>query len=114
MKEIAAVVEKYDVGALVVLHLPGHSEWMTKLNPSYSCARFTDGGIRIRAKAEDFGGDTKQRDQKLTDTANMLMHLSTIGGEQALIIGQVSKAVDKLLEADHGDGQHTSETDQNN
>jgi hypothetical protein len=114
MEEIKAIISKYDIGAVVVLHAPSFVEYLTRINPSYSCASFIENGIRVRAKTEDFGGSVEIRNQKLKDTANMLYNLSTVGGEIILGLADVSEQVDELLGSEHLGGSHTSHRQQNN
>jgi hypothetical protein len=116
MEEIKAILDKHDIAAVVVLHEPSFIECLTRINPSYSCASFTEKeeGIRVRAKLEDFGGDQEIRNQKLADTANMLHNLSMVGMKICYDVGQVSVQVDKLLGAEHYGGDHTSHRQQNN
>lgn len=115
MEEIKSILKKYDVGAVVVLHLPGSSEYFNRLNPSYSCVIQEGDNIRIRARAkEDFGGDYKARDIKIANTSNMLNLLGITAGSQALAITEVSQQFDKIVDADHTDLGHSSQTEQNN
>ncbi len=114
MEEIKAILIKHDIAAVVVLHSPPFSEYSTHINPSYSCASFVDNVFRVRAKAEDFGGNVEIRNQKLKDTANMLHHLSTVGKQISSGLAEVSEQVDKHLDAEHVGGSHTSHTQQDN
>lgn len=115
MQEIKAVIEKYDIAALVVLHTPGNSEYLLELSPTYSCAKFEGNNLRIRAKlVDDFKGDKKAHKQKLTDTSNMLSSLSETGGRTILSLMDVSDKLDKIIDAEHFGGGHTSHITQNN
>lgn len=115
MEEIKKVCSKYDVAALVVLHTPGFSEYMNRLDPSYSCVIQNGDEIRVRARAnEDFNGDKEARNKKIADTANMFHHLSEIGMRQGLAISEVSKKVNEIVNAEHFGGGHSSNTQQNN
>lgn len=113
MEEIKAVIAKYDIAAVVVLHEPDFVEYFTKIDPSYSCASFIEGGVRVRSKAEDFGGDVEIRNQKLKDTANLLQSLSTVGMKNTLELAEISEQIDKLLGSEHYGGDHTSHRQQN-
>ncbi len=115
MEEVKEILNKYDIGALVVLHTPGHSEYLNKINPSYSCAKFeSDEAVRFRAKKADFGGDVEARNKKLTDTSNMLNLLGEVGARISLSMLDLSKRFDKIVDAEHGEGGHSSHSTQNN
>lgn len=78
MAEINAILNKHDIGGYIMLHEPGFSEFRTRIDPSWSIARFqsVDGreAIRVRALAADFGGDIEANRKALGDTINMLVH----------------------------------------
>ncbi len=114
IEEIKEILKKHDIAAVVVLSAPDFVEYLTRIDPSYSCASFIEGGIRVRAKKEDFGGNVEIRNQKLRDTANMLHNLSTVGMRNTLELSEVSQQVDKLLGSEHYGGDQTSHTQQNN
>lgn len=113
-EEIKAVIKKYDIAALIVLHTPYHSEYVNEITPSYSCMKWNGDELRIRAKLkEDFNGDKKAMEKKLADTSNMLRLLSEVGGKQLLELMKVSYFVDELLGSTHTDRGHSSHTEQN-
>lgn len=114
MQEIEAIITKYDIAAVVVLHEPSFVEYLSKIDPSYSCASYIENGIRVRAKTADFGGDVEIRNQKLKDTANMLHNLAMRTALVNLPLLETSEAVDKLLGSEHYGGDDTSHTQQNN
>jgi hypothetical protein len=114
MEEIKAIMKKYDCGGIVVLHLPGHSEYLFKIDPSYSCARFENGRVRINVKAMHYDNDKKLRDHFVTNTSNMFSLLSEVGGRLVLNLMDVSKTLDNAVQAEHTDGGHSSHTEQNN
>ena len=114
MEEIKEILKKHDIAASVVLHTPGWAEYLLRIDPSYSCATLSEKGIRVKAKAEDFGGNVDLLGEVLTNTANMLHNLHTVGLHNSTALGEVSKQVDQLLESQHLDGGHTSHRQQNN
>jgi len=114
MEEMKAIIKKYDIAALIVLHTPGDSEYLNAITPSYSCMKWNGDELRIRAKLkEDFNGDKKAMEEKLAATSNMLRLLAEVGGQQLLSIMKVSDFVDELLGSIHTDGGHSSHTEQN-
>lgn len=113
-EEIKQILQKYDIAGNVVLHTPGHSEYLLHITPTYSCAWLENDSVRFRAKKEDYNGNVIVRNQKISDTANMLRLLSDTSGNNALALLQVSDQFDDLISADHGDSSHTSHSTQNN
>lgn len=114
MEEIKAIIRKHDIGAMVILHAPGFSEYYMNISPSYSCAKHDGDTVRIKAKLKDFNGDKKAWQVKVTDTSNMLTHLGETGARTSMSILNVSEQLDKLIDAEHFGGGHSSHTDQNN
>lgn len=113
MEDIKAVLNKYDIAAMVVLHTPGHSEYLMRIDPTYSCAKTDGDSIRIKAKIKDFP-DKKAWEERVSNTSNMLSLLGEVGGRTSINIMEVSKQLDKIVDAEHFDGGHTSHTEQNN
>lgn len=113
-EEIKQILQKYDIAANVILHSPGHSEYLLHITPTYSCAWLENGMIRFRAKKKDYNGNAMIRDKKIADTLNMLRLLSDTAGRNALALIKVADQFDQIIGADHEDGEHTSHTTQNN
>ena len=114
MEEIKGIIKRYDVGAVVVLHLPNNSEFYQQISPTYSCAKHNGDHVRIRAKLADFNGDKEAWTKKVTDTSNMLNLLGTTAGKTAMMLLDVSEQLDKIIDAEHGNEGLTSHTTQNN
>lgn len=112
-EEIKAIIKKYDIAALVVLHTPGNSEYLMAIDPSYSCAKFEGDNLRVKAKKKDYPSIEAWK-QKIADTSNMLNLIGTTGGQIVMNILELSKRVDEVSGAEHDDGDHTSHTQQNN
>lgn len=114
-EEISKILEKHDIAGMIVLHTPGHSEYLLKIDPSYSCAQLSGDGLRVRARLkEDFNGDVAKFTQVKTDTSNMLELLSHTTGQMALNLMETADAVSKQTGSTHTGGSHTSSTTQNN
>lgn len=115
MQEIKDILSREDIAGVVVLHEPGHSEVLAKLDPTYSCVRANGDQIRVKAKLkEDFNGNKEAWTKKVSDSANMLHMLSVSAGNVALPIMEISDMVDKVLKSDHRGGGFSSHTTQNN
>lgn len=112
-EEIKAILKNYDIAASIVLHTPGHSEFILEITPSYSCAKLNHDSIRFKAKKSDFNNELK-RQQVISDTANMMNLLSETTAKNAMMLITVSEQFDKIVGADHGDSNFTSHTTQNN
>ena len=114
MVEIKEVLDKYDIAGIVAIHAPGFSEYLVKIDPSYSCAKPVEGGIRIRAKVSDFQGDLGKRDLKLAATSNMFNLLTQTIAVVTLPLMETSKELDEKLGAVHTDMGQTTEIGKDN
>jgi hypothetical protein len=106
--EIEAILKANDVGAHVVLHMPGFLENFGHYEPSYSRLRplLDEGGrivgMRIRSKLDlDYNGDKEKQLADLSATSNFLSGVSAILAQDAISLGEVSEALDKLVGAEH-------------
>lgn len=114
-QEIKEILDKHDIAGVVVLHTPGNSEYLVKLDPTYSCVKTENGGYRIKSNLqEDHKGDKQEQIKVQKETANMLNLLSTTVANIALPIMEMSETMDKVTNAHHTPGAHTSHTEQNN
>lgn len=129
MEEIKAIIEREDIAATVVLHdvireggteAHGFRETFVKVDPSYSCVFFERHGsetmLRIRSKLVDFNGDQNAQQKKVSETANMLMHLAQGSGDHALnFLNLLDIIDDKVAIAEIGDeGESFSSHEQQN
>lgn len=54
MEQIKQILQAHDIAAVVVLHTPEHSEFLMKIDPSYSVAKLVKEGLHIKTDpAED-------------------------------------------------------------
>jgi len=119
MEEIKEIMKKYDIAGIVSLHTPGHGEHFTRIDPSYSCAKFEtvegEMAIRVKAKKEEHNGDIEELTKKITDTANMFAVLCEGGSRILLPLIDVSTKLNNLTKATHfKTGDDSSHTQQNN
>ena len=122
MQEIKGILEKYDIAGLIALHTDGYGdnhgfgEFYLKIDPSYSVAKFVDSEtVNFRAKLkEDFNGNKRLMEYKLAATANMLNILTINGGSIAMGLMDLSERFDKIIDAEHGTGTITSQSDLDN
>lgn len=118
MAEIKAILERYDIGSVVVLHDVGFSEYHIKINPTYSVVKFDRFGQTLEivplASKGDFNKGIKAYREKLLATSNMLNVLATVGGSVALNVLEASKQFDKLVGAEHFPGEYLSQSEIDN
>lgn len=102
--KIKAIIDEYDIAAVVALHTPGHCEYIQKINPSYSCARVEDGGIVFEARKDTMG--QQELLQRLGDTVNMFQILTDVTVNLASGLIEVNEFIaDKVKEI--GDLSHS-------
>lgn len=101
--EIEAVVKKHDLGALVVLHTPGMTEFFYDITPSYSCVWIDEaaGQLRVKSKLADYGGDKEAQVRDQAATANMIHALANDAYSAANMFGSVAPFIDERLRAEH-------------
>ncbi len=115
MERVKAIMKEYDIAGTVILHTPGFSEFLIKIDPSYSCARLNGDELRIRAKLqEDFGGDKEAWNKKIEDTVNMIDHLGDVGGNISLNMFKTMDLLKQNLDIESTKGNYSSHTTQNN
>lgn len=114
MKDIENILKRYDIAGVVVLHTPGHSEHLLRINPTYSCAKIDGDRVTLKAKLSHYNGDAAARDEKGRDSANMFKLLGEHGGKTFLMLMEVSDELDRIVNAEHGEGGFTSQTTQDN
>lgn len=114
MERIKLILKSENVGASVVLHAPGFSEFYLHVDPDYSCAKMENNGVRIRAKLADFKGNKTNRDLAITDTINLLVHLADTSGQTSLMLYHLLDEVKKHIDFDSDEGNLSSHTTQNN
>ena len=122
MQQIKNILDAEDIAGLVVLHTPGHTEFLNKLDPSYSCVfpdKYRDpssgemlDGFRIKAKSSELG--IQKRNQLLHDTANMLAGINEVSGTLIMQNIEVEKLFEKNVEVVKGRGEWFSHEAQNN
>lgn len=114
IQEIKDILSREDIAGVVIVHEPGFSEFLVKVDPTYSCAKIQDGQLRVKSKKEDFKENPAMREKVVQNTANMLHMLGTNGGHCILPIMEMSSKVDRQIEAEHGRGRSSSHNTQNN
>lgn len=114
IQEIKDILSREDIAGVIILHEPGFSEFLVKLNPTYYCARIMDGQLKVKSKKNDFRENPAMRERIVSNTANMLHMLGTNGGHCILPIMEMSSKLDRQIEAEHGKGGFSNHNTQNN
>lgn len=115
MEEIKEILRKHDIAASIVLHTPGHGEFLNHITPTYSCGSIDEvnGKFELKGRKIHFKNEA-ERLNKLRDTANMLSIMADLTGRNALNLMQASDFTDKNLNSEHSSGDITSHNQQNN
>ena len=113
MQQIEAILKENDIAGFVVLHTPGHSEFLNHVTTSYSCAKIQPDGIHLKLNSSEIG--IQKATQIATDTLNMVTHIAKHTGECALFYMSAEDKLNKLLGGrNDGNGTMTSHIEQNN
>lgn len=100
-EEIKDILRKHDIAASMLLHTPGHSEYVNHLLTSYSCAyQYEDESIRFYCKSKEFKTKDEQIN-KLSATSNMLKMLTDGVGSNFMMLEPLSRKFDGLVNAKH-------------
>lgn len=86
LEKIKAIMEEYDMPGMVVLHVPGNTDFFWKVDSKHTALKFEFSpndphsvvGIRIRAKAAEFEGGAAERNYVLAATDNFLSHMNRV------------------------------------
>jgi hypothetical protein len=114
MQEIKDILSKHDIAGVVVIHTPGHTEYLNKLNPTYSCVKVNGDELRFKSKLADYNGDKAAWKKKTTDSVDMMHGISTTLGNLAVPLMMMSNKLDQQLDVERGPDDHSSHTTQNN
>lgn len=113
MEEIKAIAAKYDIGAVVILHTPGFSEYWLGVSPSYSGLKINGNELKLRIKRADFKSDSELIEQR-KNTSNMVEHLTGVSCALTDHLLRLQETVAKHIKADHTGGHHTSQHELDN
>jgi len=107
-KRIEKIMDAEGVAGIVILYEPQISEFLIKLEAPFSAVHRVnvglDQGFRIRAKAADFKGGEKERNQFLDNTVNMLVVLQDLLGITFMQVSEITNGLrDKFdIKEEHG------------
>lgn len=101
--KIEGILKEHDLGAVVVLHTPGMTEFFYDVTPSYSCAWIDEaaGQLRVKSKLADYGGDKNAQMLDQAATANMMHGLAADLLSAADMFGGIAPFLDGKLRAEH-------------
>lgn len=112
MEQIKDILKENDIAAFVVLHTPGHSEFLNHVQTSYSCATLVNGEIRLRLKSAEIGIDKAK--EVARDTLNMVTQLANHLAFNASCYIDTEKLLRDKWGGDDLPGEFTTHTQQNN
>ena len=112
MAEINAVLERHDIAAHVVLHEPGFSEYLWRIDPSWSVIRFgvessSVTGFRFRSKLEDYGGDKDLQKREQDASINMIVHFKDMLQRDGVIARNIEEVLKNHIDFEYGESVHT-------
>lgn len=110
--EIHAIIKKNDLAGFVCLTEPGFSEYLSIIDPSFSAVKFHGNGFRLRTN--DLKLSPREKNKLLENTSNTMSLLCTTVMKQGLMLSEISTQIDKVLNAKHTDGSHTSQIELDN
>jgi len=112
MDEIKNILKKHDIGGFLVIHTPGHSEFLNQVSPSYSCAFIENGAIRVKLKTAEVGKEKAR--QLALDTLNMVSCLAKNTAEHAILYMELEKMLKEKWSGEDFPGERSSHEQQNN
>lgn len=114
--EIKKILEEYDINGSVFLHTPGFSEYLHKINASYSCANLKQGEL-VFDHGTRFTKPDKQM-ARVRDTLNFLELARITTTATAQNYQMAAKIFHKWArqhyDITHGDAEHTSQDEIDN
>lgn len=119
MKEIEEIMKKHEATGIVVLHRPGHVEYLNKIASPHTCAfwRYSSMGkeARFKAKADMYPGGAEDRNKIVAQTSNMLGSVMDVLSQIWLMWDELTKFFDKHVGPhEHTMGTWSSHEQQNN
>ncbi len=95
MAEINFILTKYDLGGHVSLVSETDSEYLLKIDPSWSCAKLSERGVKIVAREKDFGSAQK-RDEVFAATVHLLLQIGDLGLQAKFFSSEIRDHLEKL------------------
>lgn len=102
MSEILGVFKKYDIGGHVTLVSKTHAQYAFVFDPSWSAIKPRgDVGVRLRATAEDFGGDKAARNKAIELSAHLLFQVRDMSLQSARQCQSLIEPLQAIVPIDH-------------
>ena len=102
--EISGILKKHDIAGYVMLMSETHSEFMFKLDPTWSACIVEDNTVRIRAKEKELGSKEAVH-RKAESTAHMLCQMKDLSAYGFKVSDQLISAMETVYEIDHQGGK---------
>jgi hypothetical protein len=100
MAEVKEVLAKYDIGAIVLLASPTHSEYLYEFSPTWSCAKIEGAQLRVKALRADFPSEEAQV-KCLKETIGMLAGFADLSAQSLEALTRVLKMLGEHLNIAH-------------
>lgn len=115
MEGIKEILKEHDIAGFIILHTPGFTEYLNKINPSYSCAYMDDleGGMRVKLKAADLPGGKAEAKKFAEDTWDMVVNMTEMIVVHADGYMRFEDMLRKHWGGESGGSTHTSHSSQN-
>lgn len=114
MQEMQEILKKYNIAGTICLHSPGFREYITHINPSWSCLWWDMDGkaIRMKATKDQFYGDAQLRNTIINNSMNMIQHFTEYAGSLFLMMDNLTQTLkDAGFEIIPGEGSGSSHTE---
>jgi hypothetical protein len=104
--EIKAILERENIAGFVAIHEPGAGEFVIKIDPDYSAAKFHEDeegdivGIEIAVSKEDIP-NRDERVGKIENTLNMFQILTAIMGTHAAQFMDITEDFEDSVKKDY-------------
>lgn len=107
MAEIKEVLTRHDIAGHVVLYEDHLSEYLLKIDPTWSVLRIEDGGLRFRSQLAEFGGDESARRKATELTTGMLRHFADLLMRDWMHFEKMLQSLAEHFVIEHTDPSHT-------
>lgn len=113
MEEIKAILKKHDIGACVMLHTPGHMEYLNHIDPSYSAiTQPVRGGFRIKIDSRSIGKD--RANQLAHGTADLMLSYRKHADMMKEVSDGILHALSGSYDITDNGSSHSGHNEQNN
>lgn len=113
MRHLQQIIQEEGVGASIILHEPGFSEYLNYITPPYSCAKINAEHLIFDSKQSEYPSREAQM-KAINDTVNMFQHFQELSGRMNLQYKDAILLLGQHFEIINDEGTHTSQTEIDN